>query len=256
MKRFFFLLILLPLVVLAQTRSVLNVGTTANDGTGDSLRAAMQKVNTNFNTLWATVYTNGVTKLGSSIALGSNVTIDGGGNRNFIVDDANVAQLNGVGSTVYGSSSATIQGGSTYVTATTNLFILTPDVFSTTAVVGQVLTLSNATNGESEFGYIEDAKLKSTDTLGNALLRGWAHSTAWQITSATYDSDLVLSNATVRWPDGATGTWQRTTKNATWLTVDAYTITHSSSGKTLTQGLILRDSNGNVTNAPAITVTP
>ena len=38
------------------TKQVINVGTTANDKKGDSLRAAFQKVNTNFTELYATTY--------------------------------------------------------------------------------------------------------------------------------------------------------------------------------------------------------
>ncbi len=45
------------------TKQVINVGTTANDKKGDSLRAAFQKVNTNFTELYAAIgLTNNVFK--------------------------------------------------------------------------------------------------------------------------------------------------------------------------------------------------
>jgi hypothetical protein len=47
MKRILYLLLFIPFGVFGQT-SVVNVGTTANDHTGDPLRTAFQKVNTNF----------------------------------------------------------------------------------------------------------------------------------------------------------------------------------------------------------------
>ncbi len=39
------------------TKQVINVGTTANDKKGDSLRAAFQKVNANFTELYTSTYT-------------------------------------------------------------------------------------------------------------------------------------------------------------------------------------------------------
>jgi len=46
MKKLLYLLLFFPLGLFAQTQ-IVNVGTTANDGTGDPLRTAFQKVNTN-----------------------------------------------------------------------------------------------------------------------------------------------------------------------------------------------------------------
>lgn len=83
---------------------------------------------------------------------------------------------------------------------------------------------------------------------------GWAASGAYSLTSATRDSDGVITTATVSWPDASTGTFTRTTKNATFLTIDAYTVTHTDSGKTVTQSAVTRDSSGNVTAQPALTV--
>jgi len=78
---------------------------------------------------------------------------------------------------------------------------------------------------------------------------------AYELLTATYDADGVLESGTVRWPDGSTGAWTRTTKNATWLAVDAYTVTHVTGGKTVTQAAVTRDANGNITAKPALTIT-
>ena len=88
----------------------------------------------------------------------------------------------------------------------------------------------------------------------NDELKAWTNSGAFAITSATRDSDGVITTATVAWPDGSAGTFTRTTKNATFLTIDAYTVTHTDSGKTVTQTAVTRDSNGNVTAQPALTI--
>ena len=47
MKKLLYLLLFIPFGLSGQTQ-VIGVGTTANDGTGDPLRTAMQKINTNF----------------------------------------------------------------------------------------------------------------------------------------------------------------------------------------------------------------
>ena len=90
----------------------------------------------------------------------------------------------------------------------------------------------------------------------NASLSAWALSSAFSITSATRDSDGVIATASVAWPDGSTGAFTRTTKNSTFLTIDAYTVTHTFSGKTVTQSAVTRDASGSVTAQPALAITP
>lgn len=91
-------------------------------------------------------------------------------------------------------------------------------------------------------------------TISNTTLRAWTLSEAYSITSATRDSDGLITTATVSWPDGSSGTFTTVTKNATFLTIDAYTVTHADSSKTATQAAVTRDANGNVTAQPAITI--
>lgn len=100
----------------------------------------------------------------------------------------------------------------------------------------------------TNFGIIEAA----VEAIESGSLKGWVTSLAY--TSVTYDSDNVISSAAVKWPDGSAGTFTRTAKNAIWLVIDAYTVTHSASGKTVTQAAVTRDSNGNITAQPSLTV--
>lgn len=88
----------------------------------------------------------------------------------------------------------------------------------------------------------------------DATIIGWAASEAYTLTSATLDGDNVITVATVSWPDGSAGTFTRTNKNATHLTIDAYTITHTASSKTVTQALVTRNGAGKITAQPALTV--
>jgi len=89
----------------------------------------------------------------------------------------------------------------------------------------------------------------------NEKLRAWTLSGAYSLTSATRDVDGVITTATVSWPDGSSGTFTTTTKNTTFLTVDAYTVTHTGFSRTATQPAVTRDSGGNVTAQPAITIS-
>ena len=85
-------------------------------------------------------------------------------------------------------------------------------------------------------------------------LKGWTEAGAYELTAVTVDSDNVPTTATAKWPDGSAGTFTTTTKNSTWLAVDAYTVSHTASGQTVTQTAVTRNSNGTVTTKPALTV--
>jgi polygalacturonase len=166
----FLLLFLLPLALLGQTRSIVNVGATANDGTGDSARTAFNKVNTNFATLWAVIYTNqvGTTNAfrfstnafvtsGTNISLNHEITITNKltfeGNLTNDVEFEDIATLTLDSSTLnlYGVASAYLDGGDTTIRAITNLHVISPAVYAGTATVGQVLKLTDEDDGSTEF---------------------------------------------------------------------------------------------------------
>lgn len=88
------------------------------------------------------------------------------------------------------------------------------------------------------------------------LLKIWTESGAYELTAITYNSTYttLIDSATVKWPDGSGGTLTVTATNTTYLVETAYTITHTDSGKTVTQAAVTLDSNGNVTVKPALTV--
>lgn len=87
-------------------------------------------------------------------------------------------------------------------------------------------------------------------------LKDWTEGGAYEILTITYDTNYtdVVSTATVKWPDGSTGTFTTTTLNITFLSVDAYTVTHTTSAKTVTQAAVTRDDDGKVLIKPALTV--
>ena len=71
--------------------------------------------------------------------------------------------------------------------------------------------------------------------------------------TVTRDANGAPTSAAVTWPDGVTGTYTGTPSSAFPGSIDAYTITHGTT--TYTQPAVTRDTNGNITNQPAITVS-
>lgn len=116
---------------------------------------------------------------------------------------------------------------------------------------------ANAATINSPLGQIDAAvtNLHGGAGITDDLLKAWAEGECYELTAATLDSDDVISSGTVKWPDGSAGVFTRTTKNTTWLAVDAYTITHTASSQTVTQAAVTRNSNGNITTKPALTVS-
>ncbi len=74
--------------------------------------------------------------------------------------------------------------------------------------------------------------------------------------AVTRDANSAPTSASVVWPDGATGTYTGTASTSFPDRVDSYTITHVLQGTTTTytQSAVTRNSVGEITNRPAITV--
>lgn len=148
----YLLLLFLTISALAQTRSTVNVGTTANDGTGDTLRTFGTKVNTNFFQLWETVYTNGVAVRGGTNQLTTSWNLLGRTNTvDISLEDLRRFEATATDSTVTGIASLYLDGGTTTLRASTNLQFITPAVLGSTALLGDVLTVTDPTNGVVEF---------------------------------------------------------------------------------------------------------
>src|SRR5690625_3913285 len=86
-------------------------------------------------------------------------------------------------------------------------------------------------------------------------LREWTEAESYEVTSINRDADVVVTTATVSWPDGGLGTFITTTKNDDLLPVDDYTTSYTESGKTVTQAEVTRDGDGNVLSKPSLTVS-
>ena len=159
------LILIFPLALLGQTRSVVNTGSTANDGTGDSLRTFALKSNTNFSTLWASVYTNGATRLWTNVLMSGDSVIQGGATNDLELNDIARLTLDSTDASLTGVATSYIDGGITTVRGVTNLNIITPGVTAGTATNGQVLKLTDAAEGTVEFANYPSGIISGTATL-------------------------------------------------------------------------------------------
>lgn len=91
-------------------------------------------------------------------------------------------------------------------------------------------------------------------TIKDKVLKEWTTGESYELTAITRDTDNVVTTATVIWPDGSAGVFTTDTKNASPPAINAYHITHTDSGKTVTQTLMTRNASGAVTVKPALTV--
>lgn len=197
-------------------------------------------------------------ELANTQYLPANRVIDGGSNTyDYTIQDTDLLSIEGENASLTGHSTLVIDGQTElHLFARTNLFFWTPAVWAQTATTGQFLMLTDASDGSTEFSNIDGALLASGNDLLTSLLIGWAAGESYTITSATRDANDVITSATVRWPDGSVGTFTATTINSEFDAIDAYTVTHTASGKTVTQTAVTRNATGAVTAQPTITVSP
>lgn len=125
-----------------------------------------------------------------------------------------------------------------------NAFIMSNMVESTAAKIftsterGQLAALVAAPSGAST----------------SQLLAEWGQGKDYEMLVITRDADGRITSSTVKWPDAATGLYTSTNYNATHEVYDGFTITHSSSALTVTQSAVTRNTDGAITNKPALTV--
>jgi hypothetical protein len=91
-------------------------------------------------------------------------------------------------------------------------------------------------------------------TVSAQQLIDWTLGESFALLSATYDGNGIMAAATVRWPDASAGVLTVTATDIASKSINAYTLTHALSGKTVTQTAVTRDASGNVTVSPALTV--
>ena len=143
---------------------------------------------------------------------------------------------------------------------------LSVDIFGQITVTGSVpiaadataraaLTIGNSALNVANIAAAQTAAVTGGTAASSQTLIQWTAADAFQLTAATVDSDGCITTGTLLWPDGSSGVYTRTAKDATFLVTNAFTATHVLTGKTVTQATITRDAaTGVPTVKPALTV--
>lgn len=149
-----------------------------------------------------------------------------------------------------------------------NVDVVAGDHVALTAVAGGIASVNTAAaniasiqnaaaNATAAQNAANAAAASAASVSATALLTGWAFTQAFQIVSATRDSNEAITTASIVWPDGSTGTFTADTLSTAFPgAIDAWHATYVTGGitKTVTQPAVTRDSNGAVTAQPTITI--
>ena len=147
------------------------------------------------------------------------------------------------------------------------IFSMPPQAVAVTELPVQDIISSSATQAiaasvtaTAQAVIATEAAAEAEATVGassNIQILNWAYIQSFAITSATRNSNDVITTASIVWPDGATGTFTTDTINTTYNAIDAWHATHilNAVTKTVTQTAVTRNSNGAVTAQPVITIS-
>jgi hypothetical protein len=121
---------------------------------------------------------------------------------------------------------------------------------------GIVVGPSEALPAELEGGKLKASQVPISAASGSVVYKALAGEPALLISGAiTRSSTGAALKAPVVWPDGATGEYVGVESETVSGAIDSYTITHveGETTHTYTQAKVTRNSEGVVTNRPAIT---
>lgn len=113
---------------------------------------------------------------------------------------------------------------------------------------------ASAASSEASRTAAEAAALAAASGLSNDdKLSLWTAAGAFVITGATYANNIIASG-TLAWPDGSTGALTVTHTSASFMAVNGFNVTHVGFGRRATQPPVTRNTIGQITAQPAITV--
>lgn len=140
--------------------------------------------------------------------------------------------------------------------AAANAAVVNSPIGQLDAAMGALTSLATATQASLVAAINEvRAGVAGGAAVTTAQLIAWTEGGAYEMTATTINATYgCISSGTVKWPDTSSGTFTTTSVNTTFGAIDAYTITHAASSKTVTQATVTRDTDGNVTSKPPLTV--
>ncbi len=174
----------------------INIGTNANDGTGDDLRAAMQKINTNFTELYGTtaeandLVEDGSPQLGGNLDVnGYTITSASNGNISIVPNGTGTLTLNALkvnGTTISSDDSSKITlAEAVDITGT----LTTPTASVTGTLTTPNLIVNNISSSDSTVVQINDGlNISGGLTVGNIELGTIKFTRDWSDASTRFDS--------------------------------------------------------------------
>lgn len=117
-------------------------------------------------------------------------------------------------------------------------------------------TISGTPTTLGGYGITDGEQLQAGAAILARVLLEWTTGEAYDMIAVTYDPTYTstIASATVVWPDSSAGTFTADTINAAYEAIDAYHITHSLSGTTISQAAVTRNANGDIASKPALVV--
>ena len=188
------------------SQQVVNTGIVANDGTGDTLYAAMNKINANFTDLYSGTSVNNTITVGNSVIVNNSLTV-GNSSVNTYVNSTFVGIMTSTVNVVSNSSTITTSNalGSVAVSPTAitiganGISTLTLGNSTVNAVSNNtVLTFSNSTV-TSSYG-INGANINSGSVyinLGNSTINSVSNSSSHIISNSTYSVSIGLPTVSI-----------------------------------------------------------
>lgn len=244
----------------------INVGSAANDGTGDSLRVASTKANANFTAIEAAVDAveasvenqwSGTKQLSGDLTFNAGVL--GSPTHSIEFNDADSLTLDGVRLNLSGveavdlsSTGASAGQGQVSIRADQHLYVQSPAVVGGTAAAGQLLRLVDPLTGEAEFGDLGDvgsqladnsipsSKLKTTAdsdkvqlaNLGSAVIASLAGS----LSAADYLGEITSLSQSIPAASGNSGKWYSSAVAGTLTDSDVSTLTVAIGDRVVSNG--------------------
>jgi len=213
-------------------QQIINIGSTPNDGTGDTIRNAFDKTNDNFDEIYdsLTFGTNNIT-VANTLLIG-NSTINSTMNSSSLVVSANVNVAN-----IVKANSTVLSVGSNVTVNTTTMFFgnSTVNTFITSSIVrtgtANVVTntgliLGSSTKAANGYTFLPNGLklnwgwVSSNTTVGNATFTS-AYTTLYNVsvtansTVSTYQPAIISSNSTV----AVIRTGNATASNIMWTAI-------------------------------------
>lgn len=162
-------------------KQTINIGSAANDGTGDPLRTAMDKINDNFDEIYSSYIATGSITVGNSTVntvISNTGGFISGNTTSNVVANSSIIKIGNSSINATANSSTLLVSNSTVTVSVNSSIVLVGNTTVNTSINSSSISFTNSTSAS--------VVNSSTVTLGNSSINSVANS-----------SSLLISNSTV-----------------------------------------------------------